>query len=165
VTLVLVKAHGTILRASLKGRRNNLSRLYEVSSPTIEPSFYQFITGISLGLTFQVPKIGAQASVKISDLSSASTMLLVSFNQGRLLNLGCTRSIHSLIFLSVPNRASDVNPAEVLAAVPASLRKAFTSEQLPGVTCHAWCIQEAQGHRRRIRRKHVVTVMVYGIGE
>ena len=123
------------------------------------------IIEIGLGLIFQVPMIGAQASVKISDLSSVSTMLLVSFNQRRLLNLGCTSSIRNLIFLSVPNRANDVNPAEVLAAAPVSLRKAFTSEQLPGVTCHAWCIQEAQGHHRKIRRKHVVTVMVWGIGE
>jgi hypothetical protein len=72
-----------------------------------------------------------QASVKISDLSSVSMMLLVSFYQRQLLNLDYTSSIRNLIFLSVPNRASDVNPAEVLAAVPANLRGAFTSEQLP----------------------------------
>jgi hypothetical protein len=118
-----------------------------------------------LGLIFQVPMIGAQASVKISDLSSVSIMLLVSFYQRQLLNLGCTSSIRNLIVLSVPHRASDIDPAEVLAAFPANLRKAFTSEQLPGVTCHAWCIQEAQRHHRKIRRKHVVTVMVWGIGE
>jgi hypothetical protein len=74
--------------------------------------------------------IGAQASVKISDLSF-STMLLVSFHQRQPLNLGCTSSIRNLIYLSVPNRARDVDPAEVLAAVPANLRKAFTSEQVP----------------------------------
>lgn len=123
-----------------------------INSPPKNWAGCEAITGICLGLAFQLPMIGAQASVKMSDIFSVSSMLLFFQLIGGSFWVSAAQSAFSnRLLLSVPHTAPGVDPEEVLAAGAANLRKAFTPEQLPGVV---WA------HMRGLRLGYGLAIVV-----
>jgi MFS transporter, DHA2 family, glioxin efflux transporter len=95
---------------------------------------YQAMSGIGLGLVFQIPVIVCQSSVKPSDLSTASAMMLFFQTIGGALWISASQAGFANMLLSeVVKTAPNVNPGLVLATGATELRKVFTEEELPGI--------------------------------
>lgn len=95
---------------------------------------YQALTGIGLGLGFQIPIIVAQASVEPQDISSASALVLFFQTIGGSLFVAAGQSAFENKLLGALSRnAPDVSPAQVIITGATSLRSTFSAEQLPGV--------------------------------
>ena len=95
---------------------------------------YQAMAGIGLGLIFQVPVIVGQASVKPSDLSSVSAVILFFQTVGGAVWISAAQAGWANEMLKeIAKRVPDVNPGLVVATGATELRKVFTPEQLPGI--------------------------------
>ncbi|KAL8650653.1 MAG: hypothetical protein Q9210_003700 [Variospora velana] len=95
---------------------------------------YQALTGIGLGLGFQIPIIVAQASVEPEDISSASALILFFQTIGGsfFVAAGQTAFVNQLLKVA-SQRVPDVDPAQVVLTGATSLREVFSAEQLPGI--------------------------------
>lgn len=95
---------------------------------------YQAMAGIGLGLIFQIPVIVAQATVKPSDLSSVSAIVLFFQTVGGAIWISAGQAGWANQMLKeVAKRVPDVSPGLVVATGASELRKVFTPEQLPGI--------------------------------
>ncbi|KAI4112949.1 MAG: hypothetical protein LQ345_005982 [Seirophora villosa] len=95
---------------------------------------YQALTGIGLGLGFQVPIIVAQASVEPEDISSASALILFFQTIGGsfFVAAGQTAFVNQLLRVA-SQKVPDVDPAQVVLTGATSLRQVFSAQQLPGI--------------------------------
>jgi MFS transporter, DHA2 family, glioxin efflux transporter len=95
---------------------------------------YQAMSGIGLGLIFQIPVIVAQSNVKPSDLSTASSMILFFQTIGGAIWISAAQAgFTNQLIRSLPIKAPGVNPALVLITGATELRKVFSAEELPGI--------------------------------
>lgn len=111
-----------------------LTYTLDIDSGSDEWIGYQAMSGIGLGLIFQIPVIVAQSSVKPSDLSSASAMMLFFQTIGGALWISASQAgFNNMLLSELPKRAPTVNPALVLATGATDLRRVFSAEELPGI--------------------------------
>lgn len=95
---------------------------------------YQAMSGIGLGLIFQIPVIVCQSIVKASDLSSVSAMVLFFQTVGGAVWISAGQAGWSNKMLKeVAKRVPEVDPGLVVATGASELRKVFTAEELPGI--------------------------------
>lgn len=95
---------------------------------------YQAMAGIGLGLIFQIPVIVGQATVKPTDLSSVSAMILFFQTVGGALWISAGQAGWSNKMLSeIATRVPGVSPQLVVATGATELRTTFTAQQLPGI--------------------------------
>ena len=106
----------------------------EIGSPRKNWATYQALTGLSLGLSYQVPMISSQASVKPSDVSSVSAMILFFQTIGGSFWVSAGQSAcDNRLLNSLSSLAPTIDPAQVLATGAANLQYVFSPEQLPGL--------------------------------
>lgn len=95
---------------------------------------YQAMAGIGLGLIFQIPVIVAQSSVRPSDISTVTAMVLFFQTMGGAVFISAAQAgFVNQLLRSVPRTAPGVNPALVVITGATDLRKVFSPEQLAGV--------------------------------
>ncbi|KAL8799492.1 MAG: hypothetical protein Q9182_005860 [Xanthomendoza sp. 2 TL-2023] len=95
---------------------------------------YQALTGIGLGLGFQVPLAVTQASVEPSDISSASAQILFFRTLGGALFIAAGQTaFENRLIGSLPDNAPGVDAAHVLSVGATALRGSFSGAQLQGV--------------------------------
>jgi MFS transporter, DHA2 family, glioxin efflux transporter len=95
---------------------------------------YQALAGMGIGFGFQIPIIANQASVAMSDLSSASavTLFFQTIGGSFFVSAGQTAFANKLVAL-IPKDAPGVSPHLVVATGATELRKVFSEDQLAGV--------------------------------
>lgn len=125
-----VMAVGSVISAVACGLLYTL----KIHSGTNEWLGYQAMAGIGLGLIFQVPVIVGQATVKVSDLSTVSAMILFFQTVGGAVWISAGQAGWSNKMLSeVAKRVPSISPQLVVMTGATDLRRVFTPEQLPGI--------------------------------
>ncbi|KAI9876565.1 MAG: hypothetical protein M1823_007254, partial [Watsoniomyces obsoletus] len=90
------------------------------------------MSGIGLGLIFQIPVIVAQSNVKPSDLSTASSMMLFFQTIGGAIWISAAQAgFTNKLLQRLPITAPGVSPELVIITGATELRNVFTAEQLP----------------------------------
>ncbi len=95
---------------------------------------FQAMSGIGLGLIFQIPVIVAQSNVRPSDLSSASSMVLFFQTIGGAIWISAAQAgFSNKLIQRLPITAPGIDPGFIVATGATELRKVFNAEQLPGI--------------------------------
>jgi MFS transporter, DHA2 family, glioxin efflux transporter len=95
---------------------------------------YQALSGIGLGLSFQIPVIVNQSLVTPSDLSSVTAQTLFFQTIGGAFFISAAQAAFANRLLSrVITTAPTANPGLVLTTGATELRKVFNAEQLEGI--------------------------------
>lgn len=95
---------------------------------------YQVLTGVGIGIAFQVPIIANQAFVKMSDISSvtAITLFFQTIGGALFVSAGQTAFANRLL-ARLPTTAPGVDPKLVVQTGATQLRHVFSQEQIPGI--------------------------------
>ncbi|KAL8801281.1 MAG: hypothetical protein Q9223_007271 [Gallowayella weberi] len=103
-------------------------------SPSSHWIGYQALTGIGVGLGFQVPIAVMQAAVEPADISSASAqMLFFRTLGGSLFIAGGQSCFENRLIGSLPDNAPGVNAVQVLSVGATGIRSSFFGAQLSGI--------------------------------
>ncbi|KAK5070248.1 hypothetical protein LTS08_007923 [Lithohypha guttulata] len=106
----------------------------EINASTGEWLGYQAMSGIGLGLVFQIPVIVAQSVVKPHDISSVTAMILFFQTVGGAIWISAAQAGWANRMLDqIAARLPDVNSGLVIATGATELRHVFTAEQLPEI--------------------------------
>ncbi|KAL8735015.1 MAG: hypothetical protein Q9166_001140 [cf. Caloplaca sp. 2 TL-2023] len=106
----------------------------DIGSPSSHWIGYQALTGIGLGLGFQIPIIVAQATVDPEDISSASALVLFFQTIGGSFFVAAGQAaFENRLIGSLPEKAPGVDPTEVIMTGATALRETFSVTQLPGI--------------------------------
>jgi hypothetical protein len=99
---------------------------------------YQVVTGLGLGLAFQIPIISTQATVAPEDLASATAMILFvqAFGGAYLIAAG-EAAFANTVIRKVPEYVPGLDGHDVIHAGIANLRRVFEGDALEGVI-HAY---------------------------
>jgi MFS family permease len=95
---------------------------------------YQIVSGIGLGLGFQIPIIVAQASVDLHEISTVSAVFLFfqSIGGSFFVSAGQSSFANTLVGTLATN-APGVDPAIVVATGATNIRTAFPAEDVMGI--------------------------------
>ncbi|KAL8823438.1 MAG: hypothetical protein Q9191_005855 [Dirinaria sp. TL-2023a] len=95
---------------------------------------YQVLTGVGIGIAFQVPIIANQAFVKMSDISSvtAITLFFQTIGGALFVSAGQTAFANRLL-ARLPSTAPGVDPKLVVQTGATQLRHVFPKDQIPGI--------------------------------
>ncbi|MCJ1243670.1 hypothetical protein MMC30_000867 [Trapelia coarctata] len=106
----------------------------EIDSPSSKWIGYQILTGIGLGLGFQIPIIVCQASVALTDISSISAVLLFVQTIGGsfFVSAGQTAFENTLIG-NLATYAPEINPARIIATGATEIRNVFPAKDVHGI--------------------------------
>ncbi|KAL8682709.1 MAG: hypothetical protein Q9186_001305 [Xanthomendoza sp. 1 TL-2023] len=105
-----------------------------VGSPASHWIGYQALTGIGLGLGFQIPISVAQASVEPQDISSASALVLFFQTLGGSLFVAAGQTaFENRLISSLPQNAPGVDPGEVILVGATALRQTYSGAELQGI--------------------------------
>ena len=111
-----------------------LTYTLDVHSPSSHWIGYQAMSGIGLGLIFQIPVIVVQSNVKPSDLSSASSMILFFQTIGGAIWISAAQAgFTNQLIKQLPITAPGIDVGLVVVTGATELRKVFNAEQLPGI--------------------------------
>ncbi|MCJ1411311.1 hypothetical protein MMC19_005399 [Ptychographa xylographoides] len=106
----------------------------DIDTPSSKWIGYQILTGVGLGLGFQVPIIVGQASVDLSDISSISALLLFFQTIGGSFFVSAAQTAFAnTIVGSLPVNAPGVNPAQVISTGATDIRNAFAAKDVAGI--------------------------------
>lgn len=95
---------------------------------------YQIVAGIGVGLAVQIAVIANQGLVKISDLSTVSSITLFSQTIGGAFFVSASQTaFENKVRAKIPSTAPGVDPQLVIATGATQLRKVFSKADLPGV--------------------------------
>lgn len=101
----------------------------EIDSPSAKWIGNQILTGIGLGLGFQIPFIVVQASVDVADISSISAVLLFvqTIGGSYFVSAGQTAFENTLVG-RLATYAPEINPAKVIATWATEIRNVFPND-------------------------------------
>lgn len=106
----------------------------DIGSPSSHWIGYQALTGIGLGLIFQIPIIVAQAVVPAEDVSSVTAIVLFFQTISGAIFITVAQTIFANQLLkTVAERVAGVDPGLVVATGATELRDTFNAVQLPGI--------------------------------
>ena len=106
----------------------------EIHSGTGKWLGYQLLSGIGLGLTFQIPVIVNQALVSPSDLSSISAATLFFMTIGGAFFISAAQAgFANKLLQRIPITAPGVDPGLVAVTGATQLRTVFRPEDIPGI--------------------------------
>lgn len=95
---------------------------------------YQALTGLGMGLAFQVPIIVAQATVQPSDLASVTAMVLFTQTIGGAFFVSAGEvAFANILVQKIPSRAPGTVPASVISAGVTQIRSTFAAASIPGI--------------------------------
>ncbi|KAL9031607.1 MAG: hypothetical protein Q9196_000364 [Gyalolechia fulgens] len=109
--------------------------MLDANSPSSQWIGYQVLAGLAFGTGLPLAIIAGQAHVTIEDLSSATAMLLFTFNVGAALSLAAAQSmLDNLLLSNLPILAPTVeDPEAVIQAGATEIRSTFAADQIPGI--------------------------------
>ncbi|KAH8424836.1 MDR family MFS transporter [Aspergillus melleus] len=106
----------------------------DVHSPAGAWIGYQILSGIGVGIAFQVPMIVSQSRANPQDISFITALILFFQNIGGVFFVTAAQSAFDNILIStLPRTAPDVNPPTVVASGATQIRTAFAPDQSPGI--------------------------------
>ncbi|MCJ1377897.1 hypothetical protein MMC17_000993 [Xylographa soralifera] len=105
-----------------------------VGSPSSQWIGYQVVSGIGLGLGFQIPVIVAQASVEPTDISTVTAIILFFQSIGGSFFVSAAQSafVNMLVGNLIKNVPS-LNPQAVVAAGAGAIQSTFSADLVPGI--------------------------------
>ncbi|MCJ1387671.1 hypothetical protein MMC18_000514 [Xylographa bjoerkii] len=105
-----------------------------VGSPSSHWIGYQVVSGIGLGLGFQIPVIVAQASVEPADISTVTALVLFFQTIGGSLFVSAGQSafVNMLVGALVKN-VPTLNPQVVVAAGAGAIQSTFSADVVPAI--------------------------------
>lgn len=107
---------------------------FNINTPSSQWIGYQALTGMSVGLTLQIPMMANQAAVKPEDISSISAITLFFQILGGAFFVSAAQSAFSNKLISrLATTAPGLDPSRILAVGATDLRKAFPATQIPGI--------------------------------
>ena len=125
--------HLMIFGSMLIAVGSGLTYTLDVSTPSAKWISWQVVSGVGLGLTFQIPVIVGQAIVEPSDISCISATVLFFRTIGAAIFVSAAQAgFANKLLKQLPITAPGVNPAIVIATGATDLRKVLTAEQVPG---------------------------------
>lgn len=107
---------------------------FNVNTPSSQWIGYQALTGMSLGLTLQIPMMANQAAVGPEDISSISAITLFFQILGGAFFISAAQSAFAnKLITSLATTAPNLDPRLVLSVGATDLRKVFSAAQIPGI--------------------------------
>lgn len=107
---------------------------FNINTPSSQWIGYQALTGMSLGLTLQIPMMANQAAVGPEDISSISAITLFFQILGGAFFVSAAQSAFAnKLVTSLAATAPTLDPRLVLGVGATDLRRAFPPEQIPGI--------------------------------
>lgn len=95
---------------------------------------FQALTGLGMGLAFQVPIIVAQATVQPSDLASVTAMVLFTQTIGGAFFVSAGEvAFANVLVAKLPFRAPGIDPSSVVSAGVTQIRSLFDAASVPGI--------------------------------
>lgn len=123
-----------ILGASLATVGTGLIYTLSVTSSNSAWIGFQALTGLGMGLAFQVPIIVAQATVQPSDLASVTAMVLFTQTIGGAFFVSAGEvAFANILVQKLPLRAPGIIPADVVSAGVTQIRSTFAASAVPGI--------------------------------
>ena len=106
----------------------------DIDSPSSHWIGYQILTGIGLGLGFQIPIIVGQASVALSDIASISAVLLfVQTIGGSFFVSAGQAAFENTLVGSLATYAPSISPPQIITTGATEIRNVFPAEDVRGI--------------------------------